>query len=338
MNLKNISDQFLLSEADRLTKNERKELTTILYHLKEIETRRLFSSLGYKSMFEYTIKELGYSEDQAMRRISAMRLLKELPEIETKITDGSLTLSNLGKAQSLFQKEKKMGAPLSPERKQQVINSIENKSSREADKIVLSHSSAPQTFHTEKVKQITPELSEIKFVADEQLLEKIEKLKGLLAHSYPQISMCELIHKLCDLGIAKWDLAQSPATSQKQRVKQPFKSKLTKVISNKLTTKELPSEATGLRSETSGLRSETTALNNKIRRAIPITIKREIWRQAESKCENCNSQYALEVDHIKPVALGGSNNRDNLRLLCRACNQRQAIEKLGPPKVQMHFG
>ena len=30
----------------------------------------------------------------------------------------------------------------------------------------------------------------------------------------------------------------------------------------------------------------------------------------------------LEFDHIKPVCFGGSNEADNIRLLCRACNRR----------------
>ena len=315
MNLKNISNETLLSETDRHVKNEREQLITILYHLKEIEARRLFSSIGFKSMFEYAVKKLGYSEDQAMRRISAMRLLKELPEIETKINSGALNLSTLGRAQIFFRKEKKAGSRVSSDQKRQLLEALEYKSAREADRIVLSLSSVPQTFQAEKIKPINLELSEVKFVADEQLLEKIKKLKGLLAHSNPQISMQELLHKLCDLGIAKWDPGQSPATSQKQRVNPHFKSKASE-----------------------DLQQENGALNISKRKYIPIKIKREVWQQAKSQCENCRSQYALEIDHIKPISLGGANNRQNLRLLCRACNQRQAIEKLGTLKMQMHFG
>ncbi|PWU15627.1 MAG: hypothetical protein C5B49_11520 [Bdellovibrio sp.] len=96
--LGSLSDSALLENTQTLVKQERELLTEILHHLKEIENRRLFSSLGYKSLFDYAVKHLQYSEDQAARRISAMKLLKELPEIEEKIELGSLTLANLSMA------------------------------------------------------------------------------------------------------------------------------------------------------------------------------------------------------------------------------------------------
>ena len=58
-------------------------------------------------VYEYAIKKLGYSEDQAYRRLAAMRLLKEIPELEEKINSGSLNLTHMGMAQSLFKREQK---------------------------------------------------------------------------------------------------------------------------------------------------------------------------------------------------------------------------------------
>ncbi len=102
MNLRKISDPELLANTEKLARQEREILTRVLHHLREIERRRLFSALGYKSLFEYAVKRLGYSDDQAGRRIAAMRLLQEIPEIESKIESGALTLTNIGMAQSLF--------------------------------------------------------------------------------------------------------------------------------------------------------------------------------------------------------------------------------------------
>ncbi|NUM88778.1 MAG: HNH endonuclease, partial [Bdellovibrionales bacterium] len=52
-----------------------------------------------------------------------------------------------------------------------------------------------------------------------------------------------------------------------------------------------------------------------------------------NKCENCHSVYALEIDHRIPRALGGTNDAPNLRLLCRSCNQRAAIQVFGLRKM-----
>ena len=78
--------------------------------------------------------------------------------------------------------------------------------------------------------------------------------------------------------------------------------------------------------------------NNKLKRkAIPASVKRYVWQKADSKCELCKSTYAPQTDHIIPFAQGGTNEPENLRLLCRNCNQRQAIEKLGLNKMQRYF-
>src|SRR6476620_6168878 len=105
MKLHALSDKELLKSTKALVARERTLLTEILHHLREVERRRLFSELGRQSLFDYAVRELGYSEDQAYRRINAMRLLKEMPQIEGKIADGSLTLSSLSVAGSMFKAE-----------------------------------------------------------------------------------------------------------------------------------------------------------------------------------------------------------------------------------------
>ena len=45
--------------------------------------------------------------------------------------------------------------------------------------------------------------------------------------------------------------------------------------------------------------------------------------------QSCGSTYQVEVDHIVSRALGGSDDVNNLRCLCRAHNQLMAEVKLG---------
>ena len=99
-NLKQISDETLLNETQKLVHQEREILSLVLHHLREIEKRRLYSKQG--SLFEYATKVLKYSEDPAYRRIQAMHLVKEIPQIEEKLEEGTLTLTHLGMAPSLY--------------------------------------------------------------------------------------------------------------------------------------------------------------------------------------------------------------------------------------------
>jgi hypothetical protein len=96
-----LQDQQLLTATKELVQSEREVLTKVLHHLREIERRRLYSDLGCQSLFEYAVRELKYSESQASRRLQAMRLMKEIPQIETALANEELSLSNISQAKKL---------------------------------------------------------------------------------------------------------------------------------------------------------------------------------------------------------------------------------------------
>lgn len=56
---------------------------------------------------------------------------------------------------------------------------------------------------------------------------------------------------------------------------------------------------------------------------IPSDIKKLVWERADGRCENCNSKWHLEFDHIIPVSKGGSNSENNVQVLCRKCNRKK---------------
>lgn len=65
------------------------------------------------------------------------------------------------------------------------------------------------------------------------------------------------------------------------------------------------------------------------RRRTPPTIQDLVRQRAGRRCEYCHTseqwQYIpFTVDHIIPLARGGSDNPDNLALACFHCNRRKA--------------
>ncbi|MGE3260674.1 MAG: HNH endonuclease [Bacteriovoracia bacterium] len=277
MKLTQLSDEKLAHETERLAHQERELLVEILWHLQEIDRRRLYSSLGYKSLFDYAVKKLRYAQDQAYRRISAARLMREIPEIEPKIHSGTLTLTHIGMAKIVFKREK-----FSLEEKAALLKKLENTSTREAAKILAAIS--PEALKPDAIRPLAADRVEMRFVANESLLEKIEKLKGLFAHRYPHLSLGELFEVLCDQVIENQTKFAAPQISKRQSVAAR-------------------------------------------RRAV----------LARGRCEKCDSRHALEVDHRVPKALGGKDTIENLRLLCRSCNQRAAIEIFGIDKMEKYL-
>ncbi len=308
MNLKSLSDSQLLESTKTLVASEREVMTSILWHLEEIERRRLFSDLGCSSLYTYAVEVLGYSEDQAYRRISAMRLLRTMPELEDKIQSGRLSVSNLSLAQTVIRREAKV-APLTPQKKQELVARLENKTSRQAQVIALDYSSAPSTPAPEREKPLSEELVELKFTVSKSTLEKIHRLKGLRAHRTPNLSTSELLDQLCDLALKRWDPGVRGG--------------------------EVRETGTAKANNLNDTPTRTTARENS--RVIPTKTVRQVWRRDRSECKICGSRFALQIDHVKPWAWGGSNGEKNLRLLCRTCNQRQAIKKLGIEKIAYYL-
>ena len=203
-----MNDEAVLTSTVRTAEKERNETLFVLHHLAEVERRKLYFLRGCDSLWEFCRKELKYSEQSANRRITAMHLLSEVPEITPQVGSSELSLSTLVQAASFFRQEAKASEPLSKKEKLEVMNDLQSKSTRETERKLLSRSSQPAASVREKIRPLTETLTEIRFVADEKLMGNLEQLKGLLAHIDPNLSMAELIQKMAEIALAKLDPAR----------------------------------------------------------------------------------------------------------------------------------
>lgn len=171
---------------DGLVQEERAVLSLVLHHLKEIDHRKLYADLKCASLFEYCVKILKYSEGQASRRVSACRLLKDLPDILPKIEKGELNLTQLSQARSLFADEN----ITSPEEKRHILNDIAGRSTRETETILDG-----------KRKQPKPRLKAL--ILKEETIELIKDVQDMKAHAFKDID--ELIVEMVKLAKREWD-------------------------------------------------------------------------------------------------------------------------------------
>ncbi len=75
------------------------------------------------------------------------------------------------------------------------------------------------------------------------------------------------------------------------------------------------------------------------RQPIPRWVKAHLFQACGGQCAGCLDVFRqignMQIDHIIPVHLGGTNELENLQLLCRSCNVKkgtgtmlQLIERL----------
>lgn len=63
------------------------------------------------------------------------------------------------------------------------------------------------------------------------------------------------------------------------------------------------------------------------RRAVSDSKKKRIAAGQKWRCNACKSvlSHVFEVDHIKPLYLGGGNTDPNLQALCRECHGQKTV-------------
>ena len=230
-----LKDQELLKATADLVQRERNVLTLVLHHLREVERRKLFSDLGYSSLFEYCVRELKYSEGQAGRRIQAMRLLKELPEIEAMIRSGSLSLTNLSQAQSYFRdvqkkahqmkaseneggqgqtkeegstdEDTKQDQPLSRNFKLEILQSLENISSREGQKKLIEieeekgHLGSGPVLPKDRERPLGQDYNQVCFAMSPELKEQLEIARSLLGVAGAKMNLNDLLLEITQIAV-----------------------------------------------------------------------------------------------------------------------------------------
>lgn len=170
MNLKHIPNNILLQDTSNLVKREREITSHVLWHLREIDRRKLYSDLKCTSLFDYCVKKLKYSEGQASRRVKACRMLQDMPALAKKIEEGSLNLSTINQIAGFLKNEN----ITDPKIKEKVVQKVEGKTTREAEAILYSMSSesAPKT---------------VKVTLKETTVSELRTLQAQRAHTCPDL-------------------------------------------------------------------------------------------------------------------------------------------------------
>ncbi len=202
----------LVSELKSMISEEREILVAIVAYLSEVDRRDLHLELGFPSLFDFCVRELGYSEWEAISRIRAMRLVADVPMALDALAKGLLSLTVASRVQACFRREKAILVPA--EEKEKIVASLFGKKIREADRVLATYfpSAPPQ----ERRIALSDELTKLELVISRALLEKLEKVQQLRSHKNPSKRLDLLFEDLIDLGLWHWDPAH-PRWNKKKR-------------------------------------------------------------------------------------------------------------------------
>ena len=239
-----LSDDRLLARTKELSGIEHHLEVVVIDHLCEIQKRRLYLRRGFSSLFDYAVRELGYSDAAAWRRLKAMRLCSDIDGVRERLQDGSMTLNAAAQLQNAFDRQERtreraarnapggdaFGAaaqqdgsapgPAQPaERKpppvldrsarRALVEQAAGKSSRRVMRL-LAEVDPELAAPADRVRPLGAGRWELKAVIDDECRRGLDRLKGLLSHVDPHMTLGQIVGRLVQEGLDRHDPARPP--------------------------------------------------------------------------------------------------------------------------------
>ncbi len=322
--LQNLEDRPLIETTQLLFKQERVISEKILICLQEIQKRKIFWNLGYRSLYEMLTTHFNLSESSAYSRISALKIMESVPETQVMLRTGEVNFSTLTLAQSFIQKnERAKERKLTACEKSQVIATIKNKSQTEVKKIFSEV--CPEFTQQDQVVTLNEYEKRLHLTIDNKVMQLLNEARDLLAHTVPDGNKNEILKRVLRLANAELRKKKfaiiSDGNSEPEHKNRTSSSSAAREHSSK---RMFPLDS---KAPSNG-------------RTISRHIKNIVFRRAHGACENriepnpdtkalnhakkCGSTYKLEFEHVMPIAIGGDSSLQNIQLLCRSCNLQRA--------------
>jgi hypothetical protein len=185
----------------------------------------------------------------------------------------------------------------------------------------------------------------VHFTADGEFRELLERVRGLAGHRLPNGDLMTLLkHGLeayeRELTKERFALGRKPRRS---RGVAPAPSAASAPAEAELSASDLrkPQLSTPDPSNLDTQPTLTPNPNPNPKRRCPAAVARAVFLRDGQQCSyvspdgrRCSARRCLELDHVTPWAVGGESTVDNLRLRCRAHNQRYARLFYGKARVE----
>jgi hypothetical protein len=331
-----LSNKDLLAHVQAAAQNERQATAHLIALLIELDTRRLYLSEGFSSLFSYCTQALHLSEHAAYNRIETARAARRFPVLLALVSQGAVTLTAV----------RLLSPHLTGENHRSVLERACHKSKREVELLVARLSPQPDapsilrklpgrenaataeakrspskeyplpTSNVDMPGVVAPPVT----VPTSPTKSDPVELRPLTAERYKvQFTVSrdtyEKLRRTQDLlrhAIPNGD----PAVIFERAIAML----LTHLERRKASTTERP--------------RRTIETANTSRR-IPAAVKRSVWKRDGGQCAfqgssgRCTETGFLEYHHLVPFAVGGDASTSNIELRCRAHNQYEAHEYFG---------
>ena len=263
--------------------------------------RRAWLEFGYSSLFDWLTRGFGYSPAAAMRRIEAARLLRAVPAASE-----TLGIAAMAQVQGAIRAQEKL-EKVSVERRVEAVKAVAGASAGEAErKLVELFPAVAEKARREVRRPVGDGSVRHSMNLSSEATENLRRAKEVLSHKFPGASDAEVMAYVLEFFLERKDPVRKPAASSSNR-------------------------------HDAASAAEPTALVKRIRAVLQSGMGECSFRDPRTGVK-CKSRYQIQIDHIRPKALGGSDRPKNLRPLCRQHNLFEAERIFGKSKIARYRG
>ncbi len=304
-------NQKLIENTKDLVKRENEINAQIIRNLILIHEGKLHLEMGFGSLFDFCVIELGMSKASAQRRIDAVKLSQAVSDLPDRLESGAISLNRVGQvAQFLRQEKRIVDKTFTKKEVKELINEVQSQTKDiEVEKVLSQKSEVVSKPVLEKTRFVSGGRQTLEIEVDDEFWDLLDQVQKLISHKGYQT-------KADVLKITMKFYLQKNHPEHKAK-----KEKSDLQVAEIMETKLVP-------------RGTKPKIKNV--RYVPEKLKQLIWQKNNSCCSfidprtkrRCESKFRLQIEHIIPVAHGGLTIEENLTLLCQAHNLLMA-DKIG---------
>lgn len=288
------------SRALQVAGNFKTAEVELLEVLGEVDDHRVYTVMGYNSLFMYATGGLKLSEEVACIYINVARKMQEVPALKTEIACGAITVS----------KAKRLCSVLNISNHGHWLEVAKNSSKRELERLVAAES--PRAAVVEKSVYVSADRLQLQLGVSESLMRNIRRLQDMLSQRYQKpVSIEDVLNEISEEYLQRHDpLLKAERALQKEKEKEICAPKELKA------------------------KSDPESCPGTIRKPLSALIRHKVNVKYGGRCAHidadgnrCASRRHLHVHHIIPLSEGGTNDLSNLELLCSGHHRAVHLQK-----------
>jgi HNH endonuclease len=194
----------------------------------------------------------------------------------------------------------------------------------QAQGAVPSAAAPTEAAKTSRIEPLSADRYGVHFTADGEFRDLLERVRGLAGHRLPSGDLLTLLKR----GLKAYERELEKERFAIGRNSRPSSGATATPTERALLQTEVATEPSASEAPHPPPARRT--------RHYSAAVAREVFVRDGKQCSyvsadgrRCTSRRCLELDHVQPWALGGDNTVANLRVLCRAHNQRYARQCFG---------